>query len=194
MTTSYLLIKQIHSCTKLALLFCHKQSVSCVKKLHFFVSHIPRFLNQFIHISVLSSRKQVVNCKCSAFFQHPERFQDNRLAILTWNIVIAVIAGNCIKGFIRKVQLAGVSFHKRGIFLDALNLGIAFTQGLIERSILLSPSIKTCHRCTAVFLRTGNGQGSTSAAYIQSLSVFGQYNVIRNFINDASRKLLLSVI
>ena len=65
--------------------------------------------------------------KDAALFQCPKDFQKDLLTIAARDVVVDVVAGHCVKGLIREVQMYGVSLPETYI-AHALCLRILFTQ------------------------------------------------------------------
>ena len=71
------------------LLRCHEAAVGRVDQLYTLIAHIPELLDKRLHIAVSTGRHQVVDSKCSALFQHAQRFQQKLLLVLSRDIMIS---------------------------------------------------------------------------------------------------------
>ena len=56
------------------------------------------------------------------------------------NVVVDVIAGHCVKGLIREIQVCGISLAEADIFYS-FSLCIILAEGLVEGCVLLAPTV-----------------------------------------------------
>lgn len=74
------------------------------------------------------------------FFQGTQCLQQDRLTVFGRNVMVDVIAGHCVKGLIREIQMGGVSLTEVDI-LYAFCSGIILAEGLVEGSVFFAPAV-----------------------------------------------------
>lgn len=114
--------------------------VCCIDQIDLFIPYFFQLFNEGLHVSIFCLREDVMNGKCPAFFQGTQCLQQDRLTVFGRNVVVDVIAGNCVKGLIREIQMGGVSLTEADI-LYAFCSGIILAEGLVEGSVFFAPAV-----------------------------------------------------
>ena len=83
-----------------------------------------------------------MNGKGTALFQGTQCLQQDRLTVFGRNVVVDVIAGHCVKGLVREIQMRGVSLTEADILYTFCS-GIILAEGLVKGSVFLAPAVTT---------------------------------------------------
>lgn len=87
-----------------------------VEEVHFLVAHVQQLLPEGVHVAIAHRGHEIVDGKCSAFFQHPQALQQEGLLILAGDVMVDIITDHRIKSSVRKGQGVGVSWTEKALF------------------------------------------------------------------------------
>ena len=115
------------------------------------------------------------------------------MLVFSGNVVIYVIAYDCIKRFISKGQFFRIALLKVNI-IDSFGFCILNAERIAKRSVFFSPPIQPCHFSLRIAFGASYSQRSASTANIKPRSSFGQCDIRSCSFNNPLIKFSLSII
>ncbi len=101
-----------------------------------------------------------------AFFQHPQRLEQDLLPIAGGDIVIDVVARDRVEALVRKIEPERVAPAELRI-ADALGLGVRLAQRLVVGGVLLAPAVEADETRLRIAPGAGDRQRAAPAARVQ---------------------------
>ena len=91
----------------------HEHSVRCVDHANLRIAHFFELLAEHLHIAIAVFAHEIMNGEGATFFQNTQGFQQKLLFICACDIVVNIVACDCIKSFIGKGKPCGIAFFEK---------------------------------------------------------------------------------
>ena len=117
-----------------------------------------------------------MNGKDTALLQHPQRLPQQRLLVRAGDVVVDIVAGHCVKGLVREIQMAGIALLE-GDIVHSLGLSVPLTKFPAVGGVFRTPAVDAHHAALGVPFGTGDGQRPAAAPHIQAHAALRKFNV-----------------
>ena len=129
-----------------------------------------------------------MNGKDAAPLQYPQGLPQQRLLVRAGDVVVDVVAGHCVEGLIREIQMAGVALLE-GDVAHPLCPGIPLTEFPAVGCVFHAPAVDAHHAARGVPFGTGDGQRPAAAPHIQAHAALRKFNVCGDALDDLPGQL-----